>query len=116
MSPQAPLADRVNVEPPIINGMSQTEIAVTGSVSFAVFFALGSALALATGVWAVLMIFAIAGPLLSVVLLSKHLATIKRNRPDGYYVHWLRLRLVRVGFKAQFVAHDGHWQIGRGLD
>jgi conjugative transfer region protein (TIGR03750 family) len=116
MNEQAPLVDRVNVEPPIINGMSQSEALFTGGVSLFVFFLLGLMLAMFTKVWWVLLVFSAIGPVASVWLLSGYLAALKRNRPDGYYLHWIRLRMLKLGVKCPFIRHDGFWQIGRGFD
>jgi conjugative transfer region protein (TIGR03750 family) len=116
LSSQAPLADRVNVEPPIINGMSQSEASYTALVAFVVWCVVGLLVAWASGLWPLFIVTAAAGTLGTVWPLSQYMATLKRNRPDGYYEQWIRRRLASVGLRrSRLICHHGHWQLGRGV-
>ncbi len=110
----APVTDRINVEPQIINGLSHSEVEVAAGVFLAIFSAIGLALWLVTGIWPLFVLIAIVGTLTSVWTLSKHIAELKRNRPDGYYIQFIRHALARRGLRrASWVTHDGYWSLGR---
>ena len=113
----APVTDRVNVEPPILNGMTASEAKVIGGAAFAFFLVLGGILGWAVGVWQVLLMCAVPGPMATVWMASTRLARIKRNRPDGYYRQainqWLAARGLR---QAVFISHAGYWELGRRLE
>lgn len=110
------MVDRVNVEPPIVNGMSQSEAAFAATISFIVSFGIGLVVLAITGFWPLLMMISAVGTAGTVWVTSKHMATLKRNRPDGYHVQWLRQRLAKWGLRrSRLIRHDGHWQLGRGL-
>ena len=113
----APVTDRVNVEPPILNGVTASEAKVIGGAAFAFFLVLGAILGWVVGVWQVLLVCAVPGPMVTVWVASTRLARIKRNRPDGYYRQainqWLAARGLR---QAVFISHEGHWESGRRLE
>jgi len=112
----APLTDRVNVEPPILNGMTATEGKVIGGVAFSVWLVCGGLIAALSGVWQMLLPFGVFGPMVTIWIVSKRLASVKRNRPDGYYTQWLRIEAARRGFgRSPFLSHRGAWSIGRRL-
>lgn len=111
---RTPLADRINVEPPILNGMSQSEVSFVGLLCLAGYGLIGIVLSVATGVWPLLVGATVIGPILTVWMLSNHMAVIKRNRPDGYYPQVVSAWLVRMGLRQpRLVLHDGHWSLGR---
>lgn len=112
----APLTDRVNVEPPILRGMTESEAAVIGLAALAVWLVVGAVLALVVGLWQVLLAAAVFGPIVTLWKASAVLARIKRNRPDGYYRQALSLWLAAHGLARQrFIRHAGYWSLGRGL-
>jgi len=115
-SAEVPLADKVNVEPPILNGMSASEVAVVFTSSGVFFFALGIVLWVTTGWWPLFVISTVGGPLVLIWVTSKHLEGIKRNRPDGYHIQRLRIALAKRGLgRNPFIRRTGWWSIGRTL-
>lgn len=114
--PEVPLADRVNVEPPILNGMSASEATYVFAVSGMAFTLVGIVLWVATGFWPLFVISAVGGPTTTVWTASKHMAVLKRNRPDGYHIQLIRRRLARWGLiSSPFIRHSGWWSIGRSF-
>lgn len=112
----APITDRVNVEPAILNGMTASEAQVIGLVSLALCLMLGGALLAATGWWQALLLAALFGPLVILWFASKYLAKIKRNRPDGYYSQALHQKMAGWGLAtSKFIDHTGYWSLGRTL-
>jgi conjugative transfer region protein (TIGR03750 family) len=113
---EPPLADRVNVEPPIIGGMSHTELMLVGGVTFALLFVLMAFFAWLSGVWVLLAVLPPTGTVGVIALAARHMAALKRNRPDGYHTQWLRKRLARLGLgRLPTIEHRGHWRLGRDL-
>lgn len=112
----APLTDRVNVEPPILRGMTESEAAAIGLAALAVWLVVGTVLALVVGLWQVLLAAAVFGPIVTLWKASTVLARIKRNRPDGYYRQALAMDLAARGLMRQrFIRHSGYWSLGRAL-
>ena len=112
----APITDRVNVEPAILNGMTASEAQVIGLVSLVLCLMLGAFLVAVTGFWQALLLVTLFGPLAVLWFSSKYLARIKRNRPDGYYSQAMHLWLAGRGFaSSKFIDHDGYWSLGRTL-
>ena len=113
---RAPITDRVNVEPAILNGMTLTEAKVIGSVSFVVFMLIGALLFSVTHYWQFMLVLGTFGPAFVLWFASQYLARIKRGRPDGYYTQALHLWFARKGLtKAKFLIHQGQWALGRTL-
>ena len=112
----APITDRVNVEPAILNGMTASEAQVIGLVSLVLCLMLGAFLVAVTGFWQALLLVNLFGPLAVLWFSSKYLAQIKRNRPDGYYSQAMHLWLSARGLTScKFINHDGYWSLGRTL-
>ncbi len=110
---RVPLTDRVNSEPAILHGMTATEAAWIGGLSFLAYFVLIGFAIMATGLWQLMLL-----PLIATIATlwygSMILQKVKRDRPDGYYTHVLQLRLSQYGLsKANFLRHDGFWSLGR---
>lgn len=113
---RAPITDRVNGEPPILNGMTASEAQMIGLVSLVAFLMVGALLFAVTGYWQAILILGILGPLLTLWFGSKYLARIKRGRPDGYYVQAIHLWLVGHGLaQPKFITYSGFWSLGRTL-
>ncbi len=113
----APVTDRVNVEPSILNGMTVTEAKVIALVSFGVFLVIGGIIFATTGLWHALFLLAIFGPMAVLWSASLYLQTIKRGRPDAYYSQAIHLWLVERSLaKSNFIRHHGFWELGRSLD
>lgn len=108
------LADRLNAEPAIFRGCSSSELGMMAGIAIAVWLPLGFLLAWLMS--AATMGFGIAGVGVvgSVVILATLFQRIKRNRPEGYYQQWLRMRLHSLGLgRAPWVLRSGTWDIGR---
>lgn len=114
---RAPITDRVNVEPPILNGMTVSEAQVIALASLAVFVLIGGVLFAVTRRWQFLLLLGIFGPAVTLWFASLYLARIKRGRPDAYYKHRIHLWLAARGLaKPRYITHDGWWSLGRSLD
>lgn len=110
----APVTDRVNVEPPILNGMAASEAMYIALASAAISFLIAGMLQLFTGLGIVLLILVIVLPLITLWYSSLYLMKVKRNRPDGFYVQMIHLYLVeKFNVSSKFIAHKGFWDIGR---
>lgn len=108
------LADRLNAEPVIFRGCSSTELAVMAALAIVVWLPLGFGLAWSLD--AATMGFGIAavGVVASIVGLATLFQRIKRNRPEGYYQQWLRMRLHAFGLcQPPWVVRSGPWDLGR---
>ena len=113
---RAPITDRVNVEPAILNGMTVTEAQWIGAVALGIFLLVGGLVFLVTGFWQVWLLLAIFGTALVLWFASVYLARIKRGRPDAYYTQAIHLWLVQRGLAgAEFIHHQGWWSLGRSL-
>ena len=114
---RAPITDRVNVEPAILNGMTLTEAKVIGSVSFVVFMLIGALLFSVTHYWQFMLVLGTFGPAFVLWFASQYLARIKRGRPDGYYTQAIHLWLANRGLATpKFLIYHGWWGLGRSLD
>ena len=114
---RAPITDRVNVEPAILNGMTLTETKVIGSVSFVVFMLIGALLFSVTRYWQFMLVLGTFGPAFVLWFASQYLARIKRGRPDGYYTQAIHLWLAHRGLATpKFLIYHGWWGLGRSLD
>jgi conjugative transfer region protein (TIGR03750 family) len=112
----APLPDRVNAEPAIIKGLSYTESKWAIGLAFLLWFPVGSLLGLALHHLPVAVLVIATGSIATVWLAAGYLATMKRNRPDHYYVQLLKHRAARLGLiRSHFVTHAGTWDLGRSL-
>ncbi len=108
------LADRLNAEPAIFKGCSSSELGMIVGVAILVWLPLSLLLAWLLG--AVTMGFGIAGVgvVATVVVMATLFQRIKRDRPEGYYQQWLRIRLQSMGLvRAPWVLRSGSWDIGR---
>ena len=112
----APLTDRVNGEPPILKGLSSSEVQYAGACFFPLWFVFGGLLALLFRHWQILMLLSVLGPMLSVYACAGYFAKLKRNRPDHYYRHVFIRWLHRLGlWGSPFVSRCGAWDLGRSL-
>lgn len=110
---RALITDRVNVEPPILNGMTVTEAQVIGIASVVLGLVAGMLLWALTGVWQLLMVLCIFGPVVCLWYASSYLAGIKRGRPDGFYTQALRCNLTQKKLMAPvYIGHPSFWDLG----
>ena len=114
---KAPVTDRVNVEPSILNGMNMPEAQVIGAVSLVVFLIVGGLVFSATRLWQVWLLLSLIGPTLALWFGSLYLARIKRGRPDAYYTQAIHLWLAQRSLvKPRFITYHGWWSLGRSFD
>lgn len=114
---RAPITDRVNVEPPILNGMTVSEAQVIALAALAVFLLIGGLLFAVTRYWQFLLLLGIFGPAVTLWFASLYLARIKRGRPDAYYKQRIHFWLAERGLvKQRYITHDGWWSLGRTLE
>lgn len=110
----APVTDRVNIEPPILNGMAAGEAQYIGLVSAGLGGLLALVLQALTGGGILLLLLVIIVPLLCLWYGSLYLQKVKRGRPDGFYIQMMHLHLASKGIvRPYFVLHKGYWDIGR---
>lgn len=111
---EAPCIDRINVEPAILFGLSSSES----------LWVIAGAMLLCLPLAAMVMAFSMVGavvagfglPMLIVYLSARHMAGVKRNRPDMYYLHLMRAWLARMHMRrTRFITTDGDWDLGRTL-
>lgn len=113
----APLTDRVNAEPAIINGMSATEATYIGCASLAISVVLGGGLYLLTGYWHFIILLGITLPMVIIWYSSFYLQSIKRSKPERWYFQAFRIYLARKGIvKSRYITHDGYMELGRRIN
>ncbi|MCK0508628.1 TIGR03750 family conjugal transfer protein [Aromatoleum anaerobium] len=112
----APLPDRVNAEPAIIRGLSSTESVWVIGLAFLLWFPVSGVLGFAFRSLPMAVFVIVTGPLATAWLVSGQMATVKRNRPDYYYIHLALHRFASMHLiRSPFVTHSGAWEIGRTL-
>lgn len=114
---RAPITDRVNIEPAILNGMTVTEAQWIAAIAMAVFLLIGGLLYLVTGLWQFVLLLTVFGTALTLWFGSQVLARVKRGRPDAYYTQAIHLWLAHRGLtRPKFITYHGWWSLGRTLD
>lgn len=114
---RAPITDRVNIEPAILNGMTVTEAQWIAGIAMVVFLLIGGLLYLVTGLWQFVLLLSVFGTALTLWFGSQVLARVKRGRPDAYYTQAIHLWLAHRGLtRPKFITYHGWWSLGRTLD
>ena len=114
---RAPITDRVNIEPAILNGMTVTEAQWIAGIAMVVFLLIGGLLYLVTGLWQFVLLLTVFGTALTLWFGSQVLARVKRGRPDTYYTQAIHLWLAHRGLtRPKFITYHGWWSLGRTLD
>ena len=114
---RAPITDRVNIEPAILNGMTVTEAQWIAGIAMVVFLLIGGLLYLVTGLWQFVLLLTVFGTALTLWFGSQVLARVKRGRPDAYYTQAIHLWLAHRGLtRPKFITYHGWWSLGRTLD
>jgi conjugative transfer region protein (TIGR03750 family) len=109
-----PITDRCNTEPAILRGLSYSEAKVAIWFVTPFWLLIGVVVAFATEIWAIAVLVASLGPMLTVWILAGWLARIKRNKPDYYYLHRANFWLAKNGLrKSVLINHYGYWELGR---
>lgn len=110
------MTDRVNVEPPILNGMAASEAKVIAIAAVSFWGSIGLLASMLTHFWPILIISLIVFPIATLWVGSVRLATVKRGRPDGYYGQAIHLWLAKRGLGSRYIRHDGYWDLGTTFD
>ena len=114
---RAPITDRVNIEPAILNGMTVTEAQWIAGIAMVVFLLIGGLLYLVTGLWQFVLLLTVFGTALTLWFGSQVLARVKRGRPDAYYTQAIHLWLAHRGLtRPKFITYHGWWSLGRTLE
>jgi conjugative transfer region protein (TIGR03750 family) len=106
------MADRVNIEPPILRGCSSSELVQLAAFLTAVGLPLSILIAVALGkpmfFLGLVMLFDVAGIWMGAGWFQR----VKRGRPDHFYVHRARLWLARQGLlRTAIQTRSGAWDI-----
>ncbi len=110
------LADRLNSEPLIFRGCSNSELGLI--LVCAVIFWVPVSLLVAASFGAVAMGLGLSGlGILATVYFGATLFQwIKRGRPDNYYQHLMMIRLNDLGlWKSNLIRRTGFWSLGRAF-
>lgn len=112
------LADRLNNEPPIFRGLSNSELGLVMKVSLAIWVPVCLFIATLFGKTMMGMGAAMLMILLSILVSGSIFQRIKRGRPDYYYQHYLMIRDPMLNLKTNtkdknIIRYSGTWGIGR---
>jgi len=113
------LADRLNVEPVILRGLSNSELMLVLKISLGVWLPVCIITAGILGNFGMGFGAAMVLIIISVLISGTLLQKIKRGRPKFYYQHKLRFFLNDSVFKKeltnrkQVVRYTGNWSLGR---
>lgn len=103
----------MNAEPSILRGCSSTELMLVAGTATLIWVPLAIILAFVVGPIAI----GVAGAcIVSTVYIGGGIfQKIKRGRPDGYYQHWVALRLHRYGLggSSYIIPKEGMLHLGR---
>lgn len=110
------LAERINTAPPVSRGCSVIEIVTCLTGAVGVFLPLGGII----GWWQGAFQLGLAGGVIAIVLtmaiVPSILQRMKRDRPHGFYQHWLAVRCHDWGlWRAPYIRRHGRWDLGRRL-
>ena len=114
--PREILADRLNSEPLIFRGCSNSELGLI--LLCAVIFWVPTSLLIAASFGAVAMGLGLSGlGILATVYFGATLFQwIKRGRPDNYYQHLMMIRLADLGlWQSDIIRRTGFWSLGRAF-
>ena len=108
------LYTRLDAEPAIFRGATASELGVLLGAAIMLWLPAGFLIAGLLGAWTMGVGFAALGVLGSVVAGASVLARVKRNRPEGYYLHRVAIALDRLKIRqSPFVLYTGPWGLGR---
>lgn len=112
------LADRLNNEPPIFRGLSNSELGMILKVGTAIWLPVCLGVASILGEMMMGMGATMVMLLLTMLVSGTLFQRIKRGRPDNYYQHYLMLRDVFGRIKVntnskKVIRYSGTWGVGR---
>lgn len=97
--------------------MSATEASYIGGASLAIGVLIGGVLFFLTGYWHFIFVLGIALPMITIWYSSFYLQSIKRSKPERWYVQAFRIYLARKGIvKSRYITHDGYMELGRRIN
>jgi conjugative transfer region protein (TIGR03750 family) len=108
------LADRTNAEPVIFRGVTSTEMLymLVGGIVIWTPFSLVIGFVIRRPMFALIFIMLLV--IGTVYFGSIYLSSLKRNRPDHYYVQMAQIKLARLGIgKHPFFQRSGYWALDR---
>lgn len=108
------LADRLNQEPVIFRGSTNSELGIILLCAVVFWIPFGFILAALFG--AVVMGLGISslGVLITIVVGSTVFQRIKRGKPDNFYQHQVIIKLDQLKLrKSGLILTSGHWDLGR---
>ena len=110
------LADRLNQEPVIFRGSTNSELGMILLVATVFWLPTGLLLAGLFGAPVMGLGIATLGVLATIYFGSTGFQRIKRGRPDFYYQHVLIIKLNKLGLRSSsLIARQGPWDLGRTL-
>jgi len=116
------LADRLNIEPVIFRGLSNTELVMVVKVSLGIWAPICIIVAGILGNFAMGFGVAMVLVILSVLVAGTLLQKIKRGRPRFYYQHQMKLAWNKIFAKKELtdpkgvIKHTGNWSLGRSTE
>lgn len=121
---EEPLANLLDYEPELFMGATSSEVGWIVGISLAVWLAIFTMVFAGIAAWLdIWAIFFAAVPvtaiavLISAIISLKRLQKAKMNKPEGYHIILIRLKmqkaLAKVGKAPHFIVHEGSWGIDR---
>ncbi len=108
------LADRLNQEPVIFRGSTNSELGVILLCGVIFWVPFGLAVGALFGVVMIGLGLSTLGILLTIFFGSTYFQHIKRGRPDNYYQHRVAIKLGEMGMKkTPLILKGGIWDLGR---
>ena len=113
---EAPLVDRPNGEPPIVRGLTATELAWAAGLAFFCWLPAGLVLARVAGTPVVAVLFCSIVPTATVYVLAGWFLRLKRDRPQDYHILLAKRTLAcAFGLGERYIDRLGLWDLGRSL-
>lgn len=107
------LADRLNQEPVIFRGSTNSELGVILLCAVAFWVPMGLIMGALMGTIVMGLGLSTLGVLLTIFFGSTLFQRIKRGRPDNYYQHLMMIKLSRLGLrKSTLILKSGTWDLG----
>lgn len=108
------LADRLNNEPMIFRGSTNSELGFIAMMGVLFWLPVSVLIGVMIGKIFIAVGLSSLGVLATVFYGSTLFQIIKRGKPDFYYQHRVLIRLQRLGFrKSRLVLRSGRWSLGR---
>ena len=107
------LADRLNQEPVIFRGSTNSELGVILLCAVAFWIPMGLIIGAFMGTIVMGLGLSTLGVLLTIFFGSTFFQRVKRGRPDNYYQHLMMIKLNRLGLrKSTLILKNNAWDLG----